>query len=194
MIRELFNKLKISRTIPIFSKKDGTVIELNMRVGKTIQPSEPLMVIKSDGSLWLEAELPLKKAEILSDGESVILEFRGKRFSSRVLQHAPVINSQNQTQKVKFVLPSLNLLAGLRDTLSVEIKYKALQVTKSSLIHNGKEDIIFVKTKDGFEATPVNVIAQDNIFYYIEDNSKLHTPVATSSIAILKSLMEEGDE
>ena len=195
MINRLFKKLKISRSIPIFAKKSGTIIELNMRVGRTIQPSQALMVVKNRGNLWLEAELPLNKAKLLKDNEDVMLVFGNRKFSSVVLQHAPIINVQNQTQKVKFILASsLKLLAGLRDTVSIEVKEKALQVTKSSIIHNGKDDIVFVKSRDGFESVTIKVIAQDNIFYYIEDNPKLRNPIATSSIAILKSLMEDDNE
>jgi multidrug efflux pump subunit AcrA (membrane-fusion protein) len=195
MIDGLFNRLKISRTIPIFAKKSGTIIELNMRVGKTIEPSEALMVVKKSGNLWLEAELPLDKAKFLEDGEEIILTFRNKKFSSKVLQHAPIINVQNQTQKVKFLLPSsLKLLAGLRDTVSIEIRDKALQVTKSSIIHSDSSEVIFIRTQDGFKAVDISVIAQDSIFYYIEDNPILRGEVATSSIAILKSLMESEDE
>jgi len=195
MIKQLFKNLKISNSIPIRVYKSGTVIELNMRVGKTLSPSEPMLIIKKEGNLWLEAELPISKAKLLKDKEVVTLRFKDKTFSSQVLQHSPIINNQNQTQKVKFLLPSkLNLLAGLRDSLFIQIRHKSLKVDKKSIIHKGEDNILFVRNKLGFEAIAIKIIAEDKDFYYIENRPNLSKPIATTSIAILKSLMEQDNE
>ena len=56
------------------------------------------------------------------------------------------------------------------------------------------EQIVFIKNKEGFTAVPVNILAEDNMHYYIESNSRLQNKIAVNSVAILKNMLGGDDE
>ena len=195
MIRELFENLKISPTLPIRSDVGGKIVELNARSGKSLSPSDALFIIQKNGNLWLEVNILAKKASTLKKGQKVKIEFNHQNFLSKLLLHAPVINSQNQTQKVRFSLPkSDKFLTGMRDIAKISSLKQSLKVPKRAVISYGGESILFIKTKSGYSPIAVDILGEDRDFFYLKDTPNLHTDMAITSTAILKGLMEESDE
>ncbi len=195
MIQDLFEDLKIAQTLSIRSDVDGKIVQLNAQSGKRTSPSDALFVIQKEGALWLEVEMLAKKAMRLKNGEAVKISFNHESFDSHLLLHSPTINPQNQTQKVRFSLPkSEKFLTGMRDTAQISTLEPTLKVPKKAVIDYQNQEIVFLKTDQGYRSMRVNILGEDALFYYIEDKPTLHHPIATSSIAILKSLMEEGHE
>ena len=195
IINDLFDKLKITQTLQVRADVSGKLLQLNVRSGKRTNPSDALFVIQKKGALWLEVEMLAKKAMRLADGQRVKIHFNHGVFESKILLHAPMINVENQTQGVRFALPnSPKFLSGMRDTAQIFVHKETLKVTKKSIISDGSEDILFLQTPKGFESMAVTILGEDEAYYYLEDHPKLHAPIAISSIAILKSLMEESDE
>ena len=195
IINNLFRKLKISQTIPVRSEFSGKLLKLNVRVGKSTQPSESLFVIQKEGALWLEADLLIKNARQLQDGQVVTLNFSDEAFQSTVLLHAPQINVENQTQKVRFSLPnSKSFVTGLRDMLKISKKHMALKIPKKSVISLGGAEVVFVQNDKGFEPIAIKVVGEENNNYFVEMNSALNKPIVQTSVAILKSMMESEDE
>jgi len=195
MIRDLFENLKISPTLPIRSDIRGKIIELNARSGKSISPSESLFVLQKDGALWLEADMLAKKASTLKKGQKVKIEFNHQKFLSKLLLHAPIINSQNQTQKVRFSLPkSDKFLTGMRDIAKISSLEKSLKIPKKAVVSYNGENIIFIQTNSGYRPTVVEILGEDRDFFYLRDTPNLHKNIAVTSTAILKGLLEEGDE
>jgi hypothetical protein len=195
MIERLVENLEISQSIPIYSKFSGKLLKVNVGVGRSTQPSEALFVIQKRGSLWLEADLLVKSARALKDRKQVTLKFSDERFKSRVLLHAPHINVENQTQKVRFSLPNNSkFLTGLRDMLEIILPKKALKVLKKSVISLGGEEVVFVKNSKGFEPVAIKVLGEDKRHYFIKETKTLHQPIVQTSVAILKIMIEGEDE
>lgn len=195
MINDLFSNLKIAQSIPIRSEVSGKLLELNLRVGKSTSPSDTLFVVQQEGALWLESDVSAQKAIQLSENQKVNIHFANQSFESKVLLLAPTINATNQTQKVRFSLPKESkILSGMRDTAMISIEHRAFKVAKKSVINNGGKNILFLHSTKGYEPLEVEILAEDTNFYYLAENPKLQTPIATTSIAILKGLMEGKDE
>ncbi len=195
MINDLFKKLKISQSIQIRSDVSGTLLELNVRSGKSTSPSDALFVIQKKGALWLEADILVQKAMRLKKNEKVTLSFNGEKFESSVLLHSPTINPENQTQKVRFSLPnSAKFLSGMRSPVGITQAKKSLKITKKALIDIENKKSIFLKTAEGYEVIEVEVLGEEGSYYFLKDIPTLHAPIATSSLLILKSLMEGEDE
>lgn len=195
IINNLFHNLKITQTIPVRAGFSGKLLELNVRVGKSTQPSESLFVIQKEGALWLEADILIKSARNLKDGQELSLNFSGEKFQSRVLLHAPKINVANQTQKVRFSLPNnKSFVTGLRDMLKISQKSNALKIPKKSVISLGDEEVVFIQNEKGFEAVAIKVLGEDNMNYFVEMNAQLKNPIVKTSVAILKSMMESENE
>lgn len=195
MVNNLATNLKISPTIPLRSNVNGKVLELNVQAGKTTMPSDALFTLLKEGALWLESDMLAQKAKHLIAGQNVQITFDGETFQGRVLLHSPTIDPENQTQKVRFSLPnSEKLLSGMRNPATITQTQQRLKVAKTSVINLDGKQSVFLKTAKGYDALEVTIVAEEGSNYYLQDMPKLHSPIATSSLLILKSLMEGEDE
>lgn len=195
MIEKLFKELKLSSTIKIVSSVDGNIIEFNVRPGKSTNPDDALFVIKQKGALWLEANIEAERTIKLKEGEKVRISMAGHTFDTEVLQLSPVINPENQTRQVRFLLPlNAQISSGLIASAKLTLFAKVLKVKKTSVIKEGNTQIVFIKTKDGFIATPVVVLAEGDNNYYIKPSPRLKNDIAVNSIAILKNLLGANNE
>ncbi len=191
VIKEIINSLKIKPNLPIKSQTSGAVMELNAQVGKSINASSPLMIIQEKGAMWLESDIPLSFIRTLQAQKSVKINIDKKSYTCELLQFSPVINAQNQTIHVKFALPKdATLLSGYRGVAQIIIEKPAMVVDKKSVIKDGALFVVFIKTDNGYKSIDVDILAEDENVYYIAPNSELTKPIATSSLATLKSMME----
>jgi len=195
MIATLFKDLKLSPTMKIKSSVGGYVVELHATPGKSTKPSDALFIIQAKGSLWLESNMEAQLTENLYEGEEVQIELADKSFKTTILQISPVINPDNQTRQIRFLVPSnMNISSGFRGTAHFTILGESLKVQKTSVIKEGGTQIVFIKTKEGFTAVPVKVLAEDNRHYFIEASDRLRNNIAVNSIAILKNMLGDNDE
>ena len=126
---------------------------------------------------------------------AVEITLNNKIFETKVLQISPVINPQNQTRQVRFLLPEgQNISSGFIGSATLTLYADVLKVKKNSVIKEGLTHIVFTKTKDGFVAVPVEVLSEDDKYYYLKKTPKLQDPIATNSLAILKNLLGDRDE
>ena len=194
-IKALFKSLKIARTLKVKSDVSGSIIVLNATPGKSTSPSDALFVIKQKGSLWIEANIEALRTLKLKEGERVRLSVADKMFESRVLQLSDVINRENQTRRVRFSVPeSVQLASGLILSADLIVFGDVLKLKKSAVIKEGGTQIVFMRTQFGFRAIPVEVMAEDDTFYYIKPSALLKGEVAVNSLAILKNLLGGNDE
>jgi multidrug efflux pump subunit AcrA (membrane-fusion protein) len=195
MIDVLFQKLEMTNTITITSSVDGSIIELDATPGKSTNPSDALFVIKQEGNLWLEANIEAKRTVRLHEGQSVEIRLNDEVFQTKVLQISPVINPKNQTRQVRFLAPvQTHISAGYIGSAKLTLFGDVLKVNKNSVIKEGGTQIVFVKNKVGYVATPVKVLSEDDNYYYLEKAPRLNREIATNSLAILKNLLGKDDE
>ncbi len=195
VIDTLFKNLEISNTIKITSTVDGSIIELGATPGKSTNPDDALFVIKQEGALWLEANIEADRTMKLHEGQDVEVTLNQELFKTRVLQIAPVINPQNQTRQVRFLLPTkANISSGFIGSAKLTLFSDVLKVKKNSVIKEGFTQIVFAKTKKGFVAVPVKVLSEDDDYYYLKKSPRLQDEIATNSLAILKNLLGGSDE
>ena len=195
MIKTLFKDLKLSQTMKIKSTVDGHIVELHASPGKSTSPSDALFIIQEKGSLWLESHIEVQRTENLQEGQKVQIILANQTFNTTILQISPVINPENQTRQIRFSVPSdKNIFSGLRGSAKFTILGESLKVQKTSVIKEGDTQIVFIKTKEGFTAVPVKILAEDNTHYYIESSDRLQNKIAVNSIAILKNMLGDSDE
>ncbi len=194
-INHLFKNLKLSQTIKLRSATDGRIVELHATPGKSTSPSDALFVIKQKGDLWIESSIEADRTYGLFEGQSVQIMLNNHKFDTTIIQLSPVINPQNQTRLVRFLAsPTIDTLAGLRTNIKITISQKSMKINKKSLIKDGNSQIVFVKTKDGYNSVEIEILAEDENHYFIKPSSQLTNPIATSSLAILKNMLGGDDE
>jgi hypothetical protein len=195
MIETLFKDLKIFQTLKVTSVISGHIVELHATPGKSTSPSDALFIIQEKGSLWLEANIEASLARYLHEEQVVQITLLDQTFESQILQISPVINPVNQTRQIRLSLPSqIEASTGLRTLALFTIQKESLKVEKTSVIKYGDQQIVFAKTNQGYTTVPVNIIAEDDSFYYISTSDTLQNGIATDSIAILKNMLGGDDE
>ena len=194
-IHTIFDKLKIVKTIKLYSKVSARVLSMKVHIGESTSPSDALFVFQKEGALWLEVNLPLKKASLLRRSQEVEMRFNHKKFKSRVLLKSPRVDKKDQTQMVRFSLPNDGaFITGMRDLVELKIPTNTFKISKKSLISSERGEIVFLKRNGDYEPLVVKVVGEDDRYYYIEGSLKLNDTIATSSLIILKGLMESNDE
>ena len=195
MIDGLFTSLRISNTMPVISEVEGSIVVLNATPGKSTSPDDALFVIEEKGALWLEANIEAKRTVKLEEGQEVRITMLNHTFETKVMQLSPVINPENQTRQVRFFLPlDVRIASGLIGSAKLTLFKDVMKVRKTSVIKRGQTQIVFIKTKDGFVALPVTVLAEDDSYYYLKGSAKLNLDIAVNSVAILKNLLGGNNE
>ncbi len=195
MIDTLFKELKLSQTIPLTSIVAGRIVELNATPGKSTNTEDALFIIQEKGSLWLESDIEVLRTEGLKEGQKVQITLANHTFNTTILQLSPVINSQNQTRQVRFLVPlDVDVFAGLRTSAKITLSEESYKVKKNAVIKDGDKQIIFVKTKDCFRSVPVVILTEDDKYYYLNPMAELKNEIAVTSLAVLKNMLGEDDE
>ena len=195
MIHNLFEKFKISKSIALHSSVTGTIVELNIHSGNSTSSSDTLLVIQKEGALWLEVAVPLEKAMKLQLNQAVTLSFFHQTFQSKLLLKAPKIDPKNQTQMLRFSLPkSKKFLTGIRGMTKLSIATSSFKIRKKSLISSDDGEILFVATNKGYEPKTVEILGENKDFYYINADISSSDKIVTTSLAILKGMMEEDSD
>ncbi len=192
-ISALFKNFKIDRTIKVVAPDNGVIVSMQASPGKSSDPAVALFVIQKPGALWIEGNLPLKKTRQLQIGEAVKVKVEGTVHDGKVLQIAPVINPQNQTQPVRFGLSkSAQLLPGMRSNGVVILLKEAVKVPKKSVVKHDGIYLLFVKKGEHFEDVHVKIIGEEPDYYYLQPDEALRNPVVTTSVSVLKNLAGDG--
>ncbi len=195
MIATLFKELKLSQTIQVKSTVAGRVVELHATPGKSTSPSDALFVIQEKGALWLESNIEATRTKELKEGQKVQITLDNNTFDTTILQLSPVINPENQTRQIRFLVPSnINIFSGLRSSAKITLSQKSLKINKTSVIKDSEAQIVFIKNKDGYTAMPVEILAEDDTYYFVKPSAGLKNKIAVSSVAILKNMLGGDDE
>ncbi len=195
LIASITKRYKVYPTLTLHSRVSGRIIALHTDIGSSIEAFRPIATIQQEGDLWIEGALSTQHAALLKQDEAVILQIGTKKFSSRVLNIAPYINTKNQTQNVRFsIAKGTNLLPGLRTSAILYLHVNSVKIPKKALIKDGKNNIVFVKTTQGYRSVAVTIVSQEGEHYYLKPQSELERPVAVNSVLILKNMMDGNNE
>ena len=194
-ISSLLKNSKILPSLKIVSPSDGIVKMLKVSTGETIDSSETLIVIQQQNELWLESNFEKKFAKMLKKGDMIEVQYEGLQFSSKVLNISSIVNSHNQTQLIRFDVPSdVKLSQGLKSTAEITILKPALKIPKSAVINHESEKKIFIKKDRDFMLMSIDILGEDKSDYYLAKESGIQYPVAITSLAVLKNLIGGSDE
>lgn len=195
MIQKLFKDLVLSQTIEVKSSVKGSVVRLLAAPGKSTSPSDALFVIQKEGPLWLESAIEAKRTEGLNKGQKVQIVLENHTFETSILQLSPVINHENQTRDIRFLVPSdVKLFSGLRCSAKIILLEESLKIRKDAVIKVDEAQVVFYKNKDGYTPLAIDVVSEDDSYYFVKPSPLLKNHIAISSVAILKSMMGSEDE
>ncbi len=135
MIFNLFKDLELSQTIQLRSSVEGRIVKLHATPGKSTSPEDALFIIQEKGALWIESAIEAKRTLGLKEGQKVQIVIDDQTFVTTILQLSPVINPENQTRHIRFLVPSnIDIFSGLRSTAKIILLQESLKIKKMPLL------------------------------------------------------------
>ncbi len=196
-IQDILKNAKIKKSLVIKAPTRSIVSKLHVNVGSTTETSNPLLTLISTEKKVLDIYMPLNTSKNLNIGQKVRLSLNSYNFNSRVLKKSKIINPQNQTQRVRFFVPSdLDLLLDYKTNAKIKILKKALKIPKIAAIYISKKYYIFKETEKGFEPIVIEILAEDKEFFYAKPDNRLESndKIVVEGAMVLKGMMEETND
>lgn len=153
--------------------------------GEVIQ-QDTLVAELGGGSLWVEADLPVKLAAMLETGQPVAMADSDVVLTVREIARA--VDRASQTLTVRASLDGdSGYLPGQVVSLAVQPAGGGLMVPSSAVVHNGDDTVVYVRADDGIEAR-VLALTPAGAHYIARQGIAAGESVVVRGTAILKGI------
>lgn len=172
---------------------DGMLVERHLSMGEAVTASTNVMTLSDLSNVWAEIAVPAKELNSVLVGMSV--KVRATSFESEVMGKVSYVGSllgeqtRTATARVTLQNPKLSWRPGLFvnvDIVSSETKVP-VTVTSDAIQSVEERTVVFVRTPDGFKATPVETGRTDGKHTEIKKGLEAGTVYASKGAFILKS-------
>lgn len=188
---------KFDNNLALRAPATGTVIEINVKPGQRIAAADPLLRIANTATLWLEIHAPAETARTWTKG--ALLHVAGRDARAQVLSTDTAVDPATQTVAVRALVVSG--AQHLRPGEAVKAVAPALNfanawdVPISALARDGPRAVVFVRTAQGFDARPVQVLASAGQQARVRGRLAAGERIATAGVVALKAAwLGEGGE
>jgi membrane fusion protein, heavy metal efflux system len=185
----------ITLTAPI----DGIVLEQLVTAGQRVDGAMPIYRIAKLSPLWLEIHTPTQVLMNIQLGMKVSILH--SEASGKVIAIVPNVNKLDQTALVRVGINNGTASLAPGQLVEAEIaqhvsnKSMSYSVAKNAIvqINDGKianQTLVFVQTKDGFEARAIKVVNNTGAQTFISGDFAGTERIVTSGTAALKAKMQ----
>jgi Cu(I)/Ag(I) efflux system membrane fusion protein len=144
-----------TRTVTLFAKADGFVVQKNVAEGARVTPDQVLFEIADLARLWVLADVyesDLASVRVGSAGEVGVTYRPGRTWRGRVSQIAPTVDEATRTVKVRLEVDNSgdDLKPGMfTDVELLGDETRALVVPEDAVVDAGDRRIVFVDRGEG---------------------------------------------
>jgi RND family efflux transporter MFP subunit len=185
----------ITLTAPI----DGMVLEQLVTAGQRVDSAMPIYRIAKLSPLWLEIHAPTQALSNIQLGMKV--NILNSEASGKVIAIVPNVNKLDQTAMVRVAINNGTASLAPGQLVEAEIaqpitkKLNSFSVPKSVIVQindvkNANQTLIFVQTKDGYEARAIKVLNNAGAQTFISGDFAGTEHIVTSGTAALKAKMQ----
>ncbi len=174
----------------------GRVVECHFEPGASITAMAPAVVLDTNDTLWVEAQLPATLVGKVRPSDTIEVFSSGATNSAigKVLSVGHALDPMTRSAKLIGELPpDSGFVSGQLVTISVlrTAKLGGLNVPAKSVVYITGEPNVFVRTKVGFSLQPVTLRGKSTRSATIEGNIKPGQKVATSGLALLENMISK---
>jgi cobalt-zinc-cadmium efflux system membrane fusion protein len=159
-IERIASSGKLEDGLTLYASQSGVITDIDVKLGLRVEPSTALMRLAQTDRLWLEIQAPATEVSHWKIGSK--LKVSGRDISAQLISISPVVSANSQTISIRAEITAGSTSLRPNELLSVELPVGAMNqgwdVPLAAIAHDGKLAYIFLRTKDGFEARPVNII------------------------------------
>ncbi len=152
----------LSGTVDIVAPADGVVLEQMATVGQRVEAAAPLYKLAKLKPLWVEIQVPLAQASLLSGGEAVnISEFSA---TGKIIAVGRSVEEGSQTVMVRAEITSGTERLRPGQYVEAEVSSSAAgkqwRIPATALMRDQNRTYVFVQSPKGFLVQPVKVLAE----------------------------------
>lgn len=161
--RTLREKRQIAASLTVSAPRDGVVLELRVSPGERVAASAPLFSVAQLDPLWINLQVPLQQARAIEPGTRVSVP--GTTAMGEVIRLGRSVDqaTQSVTATVEVGAGTDSLRPGQVVSASVALQPNGTpqwRLPAGSVVRHAGQSWVFVRTRDGFIARPVTVIAE----------------------------------
>lgn len=182
-------------SITLAAMQVGIVTEIAVKSGQRVEAATALLHMAQTDSLWLDIQLPVSESVNWPAGTKV--EVPGRAITARILSASPTVSSSSQTVVLRAAVEGKTGQVRPGEFVTVELPVAtqgSWDVPLSAVAHDGNQAYLFIRTADGFEATPVKVTARAGQRVRVQGPVKAGEQIAVSGVVALKGawIQEKG--
>lgn len=183
--------------LTLSAQQAGTVTEIAVRPGQRVEASSLLLRLVQSGAIGLEIQVPAAQASAYPMGTK--LKVVGTNTPAHVVSSSPNVAPGSQTSTLRAAVDDRGVAVTLRPGEAVTVQMGAPQSPASgtapadtwtiplpAVAYDGQKAHVFVKTAQGFEARPVQVLNSAGQQVRVQGALKAGDSVAVSGVVALK--------
>jgi cobalt-zinc-cadmium efflux system membrane fusion protein len=139
----------------------GTVINREISIGEKVTDDKEVFIVADLNSVWVDLKVPQKSLPFVQKGGKVkVFAQTGSPSAEGIISYvSPIVGEQTRTSMARIILPNSKgeWRPGLFITAELTIHEETvpLLISKAAVQRLDEEIVVFVETKEGFEARPV---------------------------------------
>jgi RND family efflux transporter MFP subunit len=188
---------RIVPTVTLLSPINGTVTVRHVSPGERVEPAAPVFTIADLEPLWVNIQVPAARLANITVGSRVTLPAQGAR--GKIIRIGRTVDPNTQSTFAVAEIDSNNgaVRPGLAVTVSIHISGDGAtewSVPQAAVVRHRDRSWTFVRSKDGFQARPVQVISETPRGVSIRANFQPNDQVAVRGIIALLATLAESDK
>lgn len=175
-------------SIMLTATRGGIVTEIAVKIGQRVEAATALLYVAQIDSLWLDIQLPVAESANWLPGTKVRVQ--GRDATARILSASPTVSVGSQTVVLRAAVEGKTTQVRPGEFVTVELPFAATQgswvVPLPAVVYADKQAYLFVRTSNGFEGRPVQVMASAGQRVRVQGPLKAGEQIAVAGVVALK--------
>ena len=197
-IRLLEKKHTLNSQLNVVAPISGVVLARYITTGERVDALGPLFQVANLKKLWLDISIPQQRINLIHKGDTVVIQ--NINVTARIFLLGKNVNYENQTVLVRAEIESGLDLIRPGQTVNTQISQSSanaiFKVPNSALAQYLGVSYVFLRTKTGFMAQPVQILGREESKSIITGDIQENSEIALRGAVALKAnfLGLGGDE
>lgn len=174
----------------VVAKDSGILSVAPKKTGERIPAFTPYIRISRDDDLLARIKLPVSVSEYVKKG-SIVYDEKGKKIG-KIQSISVVLDRSSNTILATALLTAGDFRVGQMIDVYIDgVRPKnSIAIPSQAIIKNGKDYLVFLRTKDGFLPKPVRVIEERNQQFLISSEGlKIGDKIASGALIAFKGII-----
>jgi len=195
-IMTLARTRRLTSRLSVRAPISGVVLEQMVSTGQSVATAAPLYRVAELNPLWLEIHVPVERIAGLREGGRVVLP--GANTAGTIVTIGRMVHGQDQGVLVRAEITEG--IAELRPGQFVEVQLgaeaqgKGWRVPLESVVRHAGNAYVFVSRDGGFEALPVQVLAEEEGSAVVAGELTAADRLAVTGVVAVKAAWLGGAE